>query len=95
MIMGLWEVKFIHDAKNNSFSTINQLVNTLLTVVSHSLDKITLSDLTVYKYKDADLQMISYTKPVSRNTVLRADINHPTLTQKHSTGPTNYRTLKS
>lgn len=34
-------------------------------------------------------------KPLSRNTLLRADINRPTLTQKHTTGPTSYRKLRS
>ncbi|KAL2083083.1 hypothetical protein ACEWY4_020856 [Coilia grayii] len=56
---------------------INSTTRFLRFTVEHSTDKVNFLDLTVYKNAQGTLETAIYRKPLSRNTLLRADSHHP------------------
>lgn len=56
---------------------INSTTSFLRFTVEHSTDNINFLDLTIYKNSQGGLGTSIYRKPLSRNTILRADSHHP------------------
>lgn len=62
---------------NNFMDYINDTTPFLRFTSEHSADKIDFLDLAILKNANGDLETTIYRKPVSRNTLLRADSHHP------------------